>query len=134
MGVALYVTLEQEIPGIDASTVCGKFLAKAQTKLDGIAKEDGLTPLAEFISTDPDEVRDFLEGEGGVPDGIEIPAEQWFEPSAGLKTVRGLLKHLQEDRSGVPNLDGVIADLKATEGVFVASADRGVRFHLAVDF
>ena len=34
MGVALYVALEKEVPGCDASSVDGKFLAKAQTKPD----------------------------------------------------------------------------------------------------
>src|SRR5437764_586472 len=44
MGVALFVALEKEIPGFDASSVCGKFLTKVQTRLDGIAKRQGLSP------------------------------------------------------------------------------------------
>jgi hypothetical protein len=70
----------------------------------------------------------------GVPEGLEIPAEQWFEPAEGLMTVRGLLNHLRADPSGVRNIERVISDLEATEQVLVAAADQGVCFHLAVDF
>jgi hypothetical protein len=48
MGVALYVALEQEVPGFDAASVCGKRLEKAQARLDGIAK-NGLTPLTPSV-------------------------------------------------------------------------------------
>jgi hypothetical protein len=33
MGVALYVVLEKAVPGLDASFVCGKSLAKAQRRI-----------------------------------------------------------------------------------------------------
>jgi hypothetical protein len=134
MSVALYVALEQEIPGFDASSVSGKFLAKAQKKLDSIAKRLGLQPLEAFISTNPDDVLDFLEGEGGVPEGMEIPAEEWFEPVEGQKTVRGLLDHLRHHPTSVRNPADVSADLEDIEAMLAAAAKRGVRFHLAVDF
>ncbi len=134
MGVALYVALEKEIPGFDASSVSGKFLAKAQKKLDGIAQRKGLKPLEDFISTNPEEILGLLEDVGGVPDGLEIPAEQWFRPSEGLKTVRGLLQYLRDDPSGIRNVRDVINDLEATAEVLAAAAKKRIRFHLAVDF
>ena len=70
MGVALYVALEKEVPGFDASSVCGKRLEKAQEKLDDIAKEMGLTPLGDFISVAPEDVLAFFEDQGGVPEGL----------------------------------------------------------------
>ena len=133
MSLALYVALEKEIPGFDASSVCGKLLAKAQRKLDGIARRHGLTPLEDFISTAPEDILAFLEDAGGVPEGVEIPPEEWFEPSDGLRTVRGLLEHLRRDSTGDKNHKGVITDLKATEQVLAAAAEKGVRFHLAID-
>jgi hypothetical protein len=133
MSVALYVALEKEIPGIDASSVCGKHLEKVQKKLEGIAQELGLMPLEGFISVNPEEVRGMLE-DLDLPEGTEIPAEQWFKASDGLKTVRGLLKHLQDDPSVIKNAKAVIHDLEATETVLAAAAKRRIRFHLAVDF
>jgi hypothetical protein len=73
MGLALYVALEKEVPWFDASSVCGKCLEKAQTKLDGIAKEHGLTPLGDFISMAPEEVLDFIEVKAGCPRGWSRP-------------------------------------------------------------
>lgn len=65
MGVALYVALEKPLLGFDASSVDGKALTRAQERLDGIARRKGLTPLEDFFSSDPDEVRALLEDEGG---------------------------------------------------------------------
>jgi hypothetical protein len=73
MGVALYIALEKEIPGFDASSVCGKCLARAQTRLDGIARQQGLIPLEDFISTAPEDVLSFFEDAGEMPEGLEPP-------------------------------------------------------------
>jgi hypothetical protein len=128
MSVALYVALERDVPGIDASAVCGKFLSRAQKQLDAIARRQALTPLEDFVSMDPQEVADLF---GAIPEGL---TEQWFEPSEGLKTVRGLLNYLRQDPSGIRNAREVCADLEATERVLAAAREQGVRFHLAVDF
>jgi hypothetical protein len=134
MGVALYVALEKEIPGFDASSVCGKFLEKAQTRLDGIAKEHGLTPLGDFISVAPEDVLAFFEDQGGIPEGQEPPAEEWFDPAEGLRTVRGLLSYVRDNPSSVRQARGVCDDLEAAEEVLAAAKEHGVRFHLAIDF
>jgi hypothetical protein len=134
MGVALYVALEKEVPGFDASSVCGKCLEKAQTKLDGIAKEHGLPPLGDFISVAPEDMLAFFEGEGGMPEGLEVPAEDWFDPAEGLRTVRGLLSYLRDHPASVKQARGVRDDLEAAEQVLAAAKEHGVRFHLAIDF
>jgi hypothetical protein len=134
MGVALYVALEKEVPGFDASSVWGKCLEKAQTRLDGIAREHGLTPLGDFISVAPEDVLAFLEGEGGVPEDLELPTEDWFDPAEGLRTVRGLLSYIRDNPASVKQARGVCDDLEAAEEVLAAAKEHGVRFHLAIDF
>ena len=134
MGVALYVALEKEIPGFDASSVCGKCLEKVQSRLDGIAKEHGLTPLGDFISVAPEDVLAFFEDEGEMPEGLEPPAAEWFDAAEGLRTVRGLLAYVRENPSSVNQARGVCDDLEAAEEVLVAAKKRKVRFHLAIDF
>lgn len=134
MGVALYVVLEKDATGCDATSVPGKCLARAQDRLDAIAKERGLTPLGDFLSIAPEEAMAFLEGEGVAPEGLELPAEQWFDPADGLRTVRGLLDQLRHAPPDVPRLAGVLDDLEATERVLLAAEQHGVRFHLAIDF
>jgi hypothetical protein len=134
MGVALYVALEKEVPGFDASSVCGKCLARAQRRLDGIAREQGIWPLEDFISVDPEDALALLEGEGAVPEGLELPAAEWFGPAEGLRTVRGLLRGVRDNPSSVYQAAGVCDDLEAAERVLVAAQEHGVRFHLAIDF
>ena len=65
-----------------------------------------------------------------MPEGLEIPPEQWFDPNEGLRTVRGLLDYLRRH----PVAPDVAEDLEAMEQVLTAAAEQGVRFHLAVDF
>jgi hypothetical protein len=134
MGVALYVALEKEIPGFDASSVCGKRLEKAQERLDGIAKELGLTPLGDFISVAPEDVLAFFEDQGGVPEGQELAPEDWFDPAEGLRTVRGLLSYVRDNPASIKQARGVCDDLEAAEEVLAAAQRHGVRFHLAIDF
>ena len=132
MSVALYIVAEQTIPGFDAASVCGKALEKAQNRLDALARSHDLTPVSDFISIDPDEAADFLEGEG--IDDVEIPAEQWFDAADGLKTIQGLLGAVRADPAKLKNADRVLEDLEAIEKVLLAADEQGVRFHLAVDF
>jgi hypothetical protein len=134
MSVALYVVTEKGLPGFDASSVCGKALETAQNQLDALAKQLGLTPLTDFISVDPEEAADFLEGEG--IDDVIIPAEQWYDADDGLKTVQGLLAALREEPGRLKKVktERVVEDLDAIEKMLLAARKLRVRFHLAVDF
>ncbi len=76
MGAALYIVLEQEISGLDA-TIDGKALSRAEDKLALAARRLGVRPLMEFFSVSPEELSDLMDGE---EIDVEIPAEQWFEP------------------------------------------------------
>lgn len=136
MGAALYISLEKPVAGFDTTSISGKALEKAQAQLDGFARKLGLTPLADFISTDPEEAAAFLEDEGGIPEGLTIPAEEWFDASDGLRTVQGLLDVIRRDPERLRNVivDHVRVDLEAAEAILAAAKDAGVRFHLAVDF
>jgi hypothetical protein len=136
MSVALYIIFEQEMPGFDASSVDGKYLEKALTQLDGIARSLGLVPLATFISGDPSEAAALLGDAGDVPDDVHLSEEQWFEPAEGLKTVQGLLDVIRRDPSRVRNADvkRVMADLENTEKGLLAACERSIRFHFAVDY
>ena len=53
--------------------------------------------------------------------GFTMPEETWFEPSAGLTTVRTLLEHLQKNANNIPDPEGVLQE-------------NGIRWHLAADF
>jgi hypothetical protein len=78
MSVALFIVPETEIEGFD-TFVNGKFIGQESDRtIDKFCKKVGVPSLYEFVSQDPDELADFIEGEGvGVSDNL--PALEWFE-------------------------------------------------------
>jgi predicted RNase H-like HicB family nuclease len=132
MSVALYISLEKEIDGFDASSVCGKALSRAQDQLDRIATKLGLTPLEKFISVGEEEFDMALGDE--IPEDIEVPEYKWFSAKDGLKTVQGLLKYLGENPSALAEAERVMDDLESAERVLQAAVKKKVRFHFGIDF
>ena len=130
MGVALFITLEKMLPGVDALSVSGKFLAKNLEWLDETAKNSGVRPLSELISINPAEAADFWEGEG-VSDLTDLPAEQWFEAEDGLQIIQALLKQVESQR---PNDAQLFDDLRSCRQVLDLAKQEKVRFHFSVDF
>lgn len=127
MGAALYIVLETEIPGLD-TMVDGKMLSRAEERLADAATRRGVRPLMEFFSMNPEEAGGFLEGEGleGV---VEVPAEQWFLPEEGLRTVQALLGEAEAS----PELSEALQDLQGFQRILQEAEKNGVRWHLAVD-
>lgn len=54
--------------------------------------------------------------------------EEWFEPSAGLKSVRGLRAYLMEHPDCIADSAGVIDDLNAYEADLVSAASVGAKW------
>lgn len=132
MGAALFIVLQREVEGVDASSVSGKFLSRNLEMLDALANQLKVEPLGNFISFNPKEVSEFLEGDGGVNDeGPSLPSERWFDPGEGLRTVAALLSSLSLTR---PVNSRLVDDLKNCERVLIAAQNAGVSFHFAVDF
>jgi hypothetical protein len=133
VSLAWYIVLQQEIPGFDA-TVSGKGLAHASEVLDSIAKETGVLCLMDFFSVSPDELAGFAQGHDiAVLEGAdELPGEKWFSAAEGLKTVRALVRAVEE--TNIENAVRIVADLKEFERVLQIAEDKGVSWHLAVDF
>ena len=132
MSVALYLSLDRDLPGVDPGSVDGKALAAAQPSLDATAALLGFTPLAHFISVNEEEARLFLE-EHGVED-VPVPAEQWFDPADGLQTLRALQEYVRRDTSPSRAATALLADLEAAERVLLAAQSHHARFHLSVDY
>ncbi len=88
----------------------------------------GVRPLMEFFSQNPEEARDFFEGEG--MDDVEIPDEQWFPAEEGLRTVQALLREVDSSQE----LKDTKEDLLQFERVLGEAQKNKVRWHLAVDY
>ena len=131
MGAALFIVLQQEVQGVSPSSVGGKFLSRNLEMLDALAAKLNVPTLSEFISIHPEEASQFLEGEGVSASGLLLPAEQWFGPGEGLRTIAALLNSLRS----TPAVDArLLDDLESCERVLSAAQNAGVNFHFAVDF
>src|SRR5690349_9937892 len=105
MGAAYFIVLEREIDGLDTS-MDGKSLSQHIDSLDDAARQLGVRPLSEFFSIDPEQLSEFMEGEGiDVGDVTPTPLQQ-FTAEDGLATVRALASH------PAAQADGVADDLK----------------------
>ena len=105
MGVANFIVLERKIEGLD-TMMDGKSLARHSEALEAAAQRLGVRPLPEFFSADPNQLAEFMQGEGMEVKGVELPALQQFSAEEGLATVRALLAQ----ESGWD--EGVLQDLR----------------------
>lgn len=133
MGVSIYVSLEQEIAGVDPLAINGKPLSKAVDVLDEWAQGKGLRTVMEMVSSPPEEVADLMDVD--VDDLPEhLAAEQWFAAADGLKTIRAMIAHLQQHPTAVKAADDMLTDLQDIEAVLVVAEAQRVKFHFSLDF
>ncbi|MGH8280942.1 MAG: hypothetical protein ACRERZ_01995 [Gammaproteobacteria bacterium] len=85
METACFIALEHEIDGLD-TMIDGKRLAQTADILDAVASELGVRPISRFISIDPEQSAEFMEGEGASVGGIELLPLQQFSAQDGLTT------------------------------------------------
>lgn len=137
MSVAHYIVLSEGLEGSVDGSMDGKALAHQADFLADLAKSVGVSDLWIFHSENPDDVAAFLEPEdldAATRENPALPAEEWFEPAAGLRTVRALLAALEKDPPTMAEIDLVIVDLKQVERILSAAQSQGGKFHLSVDF
>jgi hypothetical protein len=108
MGSAYYIVLERDIEGLDVM-MDGKRLARNIELFDAAAQNLGVRPLSEFVSIDPDEALELLDG----ADDIELPELEQFSAQDGLATVRALLP--------LPEAQPAAQDLKDCERILTVA-------------
>ncbi len=94
MAASLYIVVEGEDPGFDIF-VNGRALARNEDALERLAETLRVTPLLHFFSADENSMCILLEQGSGDPEWAHhLPQPQWFDPAAGLATVRALIGFL----------------------------------------
>jgi hypothetical protein len=132
MGAGWYVALENEIAGVDGRLPHhGKALLFAQHHLEEMARAADLPPLKSFFSSNPAAVAAYLLDQGIAAAEDELAAEEWFDPADALPTIRLLIDGLNDPPVGLGQVERVRGDLSAMAGILAATAERGVRFHIA---
>lgn len=121
MSVAYFVVLNTDDPGFDPF-VDGKVFTKHLDRINRIATAQGLQVFEDFAAQD-------LTGFGGPENG-----DSWFEPKDGIAWVVAVAEQLRDDPGAVADTDDVLEDLDDYLRVFREADQRGLRWHLELDF
>jgi hypothetical protein len=145
MGIMMFITLEKPIRGLK-DDLGGKGLAWCHIQLDAMAADLGLPDLSDFISASAEEQAELMAeaaewtqelGEK-PPKNLGPFKEEWFDAEEGLRTVNGLLAHLEANpaerqklaEDGFPDLDeAVLCDLREAKRILMTARAKKVRFH-----
>jgi hypothetical protein len=135
MPTSLYIVVEGEDPGFDIF-VNGHALARNEDALERLAERLAVSPLLEFFSADENSMALLLEQAGGNPDWVHhLPAPQWFDPANGLISVCALMDFLERTPAALGSETApVVSELREYERVLRKTAQRELRWHLAVSW
>ena len=135
MAASLYIVVEGEDPGFDIF-VNGHGLARNEDALERLAERLRVDPLLEFFSADENSMAVLLEQGSGNPDWAHhLPEPQWYDPGNGLVTVSTLLDFLTANSTALgSDTSAVVAELQEYERVLRKTAQRELRWHLAVSW
>jgi hypothetical protein len=134
MALAILVTLEKALSDPAAAAAytkagSGKALARESDRLDSAARTAGVTALTSMLSESQAALIEQLKADGFDPSKMRLPPEQWFAPSDGLKSIRGLIQHVTANLNNFKQPNPILRDLKAAEALLAAAQAGGVRFH-----
>jgi hypothetical protein len=135
MAASMYIVVEGDDPGYNIY-VNGRALARHESAVEKLALDLGVRPLLEFFSADENSMALLIEEGGGNPEILKrLPPPQWYPPADGLQTVEALVKSLQGDPQQLgPEGPDVLSELQEYERVLRKTAERGLRWHLAVSW
>lgn len=140
MGSALFISLDNEVSGLD-TLMDGKAISNHDNTIRALCRAAGVPDLWSFFSENPDELSEFLDEEfvdGAHTDSdspSSVPAEQWFSPDDGLRVVSALIRSLEADPTQTaPDTSIVLEDLRNMDRILRAAGKAGCLWHLSVDF
>ena len=135
MGASMYIVVEGEDPGFDIF-VNGHALARNEDALEKLAERLKVNPLLEFFSTDLNSMALLLEQGAGNPEWARnLPEPQWFSAPDGLVAIRALIRLLETAPATLGSETApVLTELREYERVLEKTAQRGLRWHLAVSW
>ncbi len=135
MAASMYIVVEGEDPGFNIF-VNGRALARHEDAVEKIALELGVRPLIEFFSADESSMALLIEEGAGNPDLLKkLPPPQWYRGEDGLPTVLALIAELENDAAQLGTEGAIVLEeLREYEIVLRKTAERGLRWHLAVSW
>ncbi|MDO9241844.1 MAG: hypothetical protein Q7U30_17685, partial [Methylicorpusculum sp.] len=111
MGVAFFIASEREVEGLETN-VNGKAFGQTSDKaLSRVCKAAGINSLYDYVSQDPEELRELLE-DADVEVLETLPEEQWFAPAEGLAWTETLSAYLRANPEAIKNGAALQEDLE----------------------
>jgi hypothetical protein len=132
MPLALTITLDKDLPAPFATYTKagqGKALARESDRLDLAARSANVDALTALLSENPAALAAQLQADGFDPSKMRLPPERWFEPAAGLKTVRGLIANVTANLNKFKQPNPILRDLRAAEALLTECEKAGIKFH-----
>ena len=131
----MYIVVQGEDPGFD-TFVNGRALARNEDGLERLAIRLGVRPLIDFFSADENSMSLLIEEGAGNPDLLQkLPPPQWFGGDDGLASVRRILQALRDEPAQLgSDSENLRDELEEFEVVLQKTADRNLRWHLAVSW
>jgi hypothetical protein len=135
MAASMYIVVEGDDPGYNIY-VNGRMLARHEDAVEQLAKRLGVKPLLEFFSADVNSMSVLMEESGGDPNALPmLLPPQWYAADDGLRTVTMLINALEDDPQQLGSEGGqILLELREYESVLVKTAQRGLRWHIAVSW
>ncbi len=135
MAASLYIVVEGEDPGFDIF-VNGHALARNEDALERLAERLDVAPLLAFFSADENSMALLLDQGDESPDWpLPLPQPQWYDPADGLITVRTLMEFIGLSPAFLDSeTQPILAELREYERVLHKTAQRGLRWHVAVSW
>jgi len=135
MAASMYIVVEGEDPGYNIF-VNGRVLARYESAVERLALDLGVKPLLEFFSADENSMALLIEEGAGNPDLLNrLPPPQWYHAEDGLRTVSALITALEADSLQLGSEGvSVLNELREYAEVLEKTAERGLRWHLAVSW
>jgi len=135
MAASMYIVVEGEDPGFNIF-VNGRALARHEDAIEKIALRVGVKPLIEFFSADESSMALLIEEGAGNPELLKkLPPPQWYRGEDGLPTVTALIAALEDDTAQLGTEGAIVLEeLREYEAVLRKTAERGLRWHLAVSW
>jgi hypothetical protein len=135
MAASLYIVVQGEDPGFDIF-VNGHALARNEDALERLAERLHVAPLLEFFSADENSMALLVDQDEEPLDlHLPLPQPQWYDPADGLVTVRALKEFLGLNPAALgAETQPILTDLSEYERVLRKTAQRGLRWHVAVSW
>lgn len=134
MTIHLYAELNPKLAGINPNAKDRIELVKAQAELKQLALELNVLPLSAFYSYDLEMVEEFLD-EAALEQAEKQNLPEWFEPEAGLATVRALQDRLRAAPEGLGfQVERALRELDDLENILVNAQAHRAHFRLYPGF